>query len=170
MVSKRFGLIGPGSMNSAADLCAFRGSLPTTKGPKCVYTLHSGARHSTMIAELLLRRLKAAAEVEELKDKIAQLEAALQTMQAKVSPDEPHPLLQPAQLPANSSPSDSSSGASPPGSSAPSSSSTSSQSPPSDPSQEEEQEVLDTFGTVPFFALCWLADALTSSIRNIDAW
>lgn len=97
-------------------------------------------------------RLRAAAEVEELKDKIAQLEAALQALQSKVS-DEPHPLLQngAAQRSSSSSESggESGSGGSPSGGSVPSSSSPSSgQSPQTDPSstQEEEQDVLDSFG------------------------
>lgn len=100
-------------------------------------------------------RLRAAAEVEELKDKVAQLEAALQALQSKVS-DEPHPLLQngAAQRSSSSSESggESGSGGSPSeasGGSVPSSSSPSSgQSPQTDPSstQEEEQDVLDSFG------------------------
>ncbi|RPD64670.1 hypothetical protein L226DRAFT_528955 [Lentinus tigrinus ALCF2SS1-7] len=108
-----------------AALCP-DGSLPTTKGPK----------------------LKAAAEVEELKDKIAQLEAALRQMQAAVS-DEPHPLLQdsPGQQPSATPSSSADSGASPPGSSAPSNSSASSQSPKEDTSSEVD-EMLDTFGTL----------------------
>lgn len=94
-------------------------------------------------------RLKAAAEVEELKDKIAQLETALRQMQAAVS-DEPHPLLQDSPGQPSTTPSSSAdSGASPPGSSAPSNSSTSSQSPKDDNSAEVE-EVLDTFGIVHF--------------------
>ncbi|TFK85569.1 hypothetical protein K466DRAFT_587983 [Polyporus arcularius HHB13444] len=105
-----------------AALCP-DGSLPTTKGPK----------------------LKAAAEVEELKDKIAQLEAALRTMQASVS-DEPHPLLQDSQgLSSATPPSSAESGASPPGAPAPSNSSASSQSPKEEP---DVDEVLDTFGTL----------------------
>ncbi len=90
-------------------------------------------------------RLKAAAEVEELKDKIAQLEAALRTMQASVS-DEPHPLLQDSQgLSSATPPSSAESGASPPGAPAPSNSSASSQSPKEEP---DVDEVLDTFGIV----------------------
>ncbi|KAI0756452.1 hypothetical protein C8Q80DRAFT_1223696 [Daedaleopsis nitida] len=109
-----------------AALCP-DGSLPTTKGPK----------------------LKAAAEVEELKDKIAQLEAALQAMQATIS-DEPHPLLQdsPAQQPSATTPTSQGSPSSS-GGSVPSTSSAASQSPEADSvTQADEQEVLDTFGTL----------------------
>ncbi|KAI0778882.1 fungal-specific transcription factor domain-containing protein [Trametes elegans] len=113
-----------------AALCP-NGSLPTTKGPK-----------------------KSAADVQQLKKKVEQLEAALRKLQAAVS-DEPHPLLaddgdsgaaQRATPHANQSSDESSKASgSTNGSSPPSSSDATSQ---SDDDGDVESDLTDAFGTL----------------------
>ena len=138
-VSRWSALLLPFIFAASYALSRHVGSLPTTKGPKYVH-LVSG---STPMPTSSSPRLKAAAEVEELREKIAQLESALATMQSAIS-DEPHPLLKDASSASPSSSSDSSGPAPPPSSSA--SGSQSSSSPPA-LSQEEEDDVIDSFGT-----------------------
>ncbi|KAH9897656.1 hypothetical protein C8Q73DRAFT_787911 [Cubamyces lactineus] len=102
-----------------AALCP-DGSLPTTKGPK-----------------------KAAADVDRLKKRVEQLEAALQALQMAVS-DEPHPLLRGDSTPADST--DESSSANAVASS--SSNGTGSADSPAEEEQDAETDLLDSFGTL----------------------
>ena len=89
-------------------------------------------------------RLKAAAEVEELRDKIAQLEAALSTLQATVS-DEPHPLLKDKASPLDAAAGPSSDSPGGPPSSGSSESPRSSQSPTAQ-ARDEVDDVIDAYG------------------------
>lgn len=107
-------------------------------------------------------RRKTAADAEQLRKRVSELEGALQRLQATVS-DDPHPLLRgdkaPAGIPIEDPPpppsSSSASGSTPPQPDSSSSPTTGNTPPQGDEASDEEADSLDAYGAqIPAAALC----------------